>query len=286
MLRQDSGRSPSSALAASMPGAAKLHREALSMPLHLALRSMTSRNMLPHFKLALLWLALAVGAASLGGADARAQTKIRLGKAQAQNFAFLVADVGLAAGIFKQHGIDLEIANFGGDARLVQAMSADAIDVAFGGGPTIAFEVKGAPMLAIAALANRPDTIMLVVAKDGPVKTEEDLKGRTVSVSTTGSLTYWLAQELSRAHGWGADGIKIAPLGATTAQAAALKTNQIHGIVTASSTVFKLEEEGVGRILLRFSDRIKAFQVHVIYAGKTLIDGNPNAIRAFLAGWL
>src|ERR1700674_5048865 len=73
----------------------------------------------------------------------QAQTKLRLGKAQAQNFAFVVADVGVAAGIFKKHGIDLEIANFGGDARLVQAMSADAIDIAFGGGPTIAFEVKG-----------------------------------------------------------------------------------------------------------------------------------------------
>src|SRR5215470_442712 len=143
------------------------------MPPYVALDGEQCRNVRLACKPALLWLALTVGAVSLGGADARAQTKIRLGKAQAQNFAFLAADVGLAAGIFKRHGIDLEIANFGGDARLVQAMSADAIDVAFGGGPTIAFEVKGAPMLAIAALANRPDTIMLVVAKDGPVKSEE-----------------------------------------------------------------------------------------------------------------
>ncbi|HLK80494.1 MAG TPA: ABC transporter substrate-binding protein [Xanthobacteraceae bacterium] len=233
-------------------------------------------------KRAQLWLMLAIGAASLAAADARAQTKIRLGKAQAQNFAFLPADVGLAAGIFKRHGIDLEIANFGGDARLVQAMSADAIDVAFGGGPTIAFEVKGAPMLAVAALANRPATIMLVVAKDGPIKSEEDLRGRTVSVSTTGSLTYWLAQELSRSHGWGADGIKIAPLGTTTAQAAALKTRQVDGVVTETSTVLRLVEEGTGRILVRFGERIPEFHVHVIFARKALIERNPDALRNFL----
>ncbi len=233
-------------------------------------------------KRAQLWLMLAIGAASLAAADARAQTKIRLGKAQAQNFAFLPADVGLAAGIFKLHGIDLEIANFGGDARLVQAMSADAIDVAFGGGPTIAFEVKGAPMLAVAALANRPATIMLVVAKDGPIKSEEDLRGRTVSVSTTGSLTYWLAQELSRSHGWGADGIKIAPLGTTTAQAAALKTRQVDGVVTETSTVLRLVEEGTGRILVRFGERIPEFHVHVIFARKALIERNPDALRNFL----
>src|SRR5215831_16747333 len=242
------------------------------MPLCLALGSERSRNTRLRRKLALLWLALTVGAASLGGADALAQTKIRLGKAQAQNFAFLVADVGLAAGIFKRHGIDLEIANFGGDARLVQAMSADAIDVAFGGGPTMAFEVKGAPMLAIAALANRPDTIMLVVAKDGPIKSEEDLKGRTVSVSTTGSLTYWLAQELSRSHGWGADGIKIAPLGTTTAQAAALKT--------------RLVDEGTGRILVRFGERIPEFHVHVVFARKAVIERNPDALRNFVKAML
>lgn len=256
------------------------------MPLYLAFRRNGSRNMRHPGRLALLWLAIAVGAASLGASDAPAQTRIRLGKAQAQNFAFLAADVGVAAGIYKQHGIDLEIANFGGDARLVQAMSADAIDVAFGGGPTMAFEVKGAPMLAIAALANRPDTMMLVVAKDGPVKSEDDLKGRTVSVSTTGSLTYWLAQELSRSHGWGTDGIKIAPLGTTTAQAAALKTRQVDGVVTESSTVLRLVEEGTGRVLVRFGERIPEFHVHVVFARNAVIARNPDGLRNFVKAML
>ena len=219
------------------------------------------------------------------GQNAAAQVKLRVGKAQAQTFAFVPADVGVEAGIFKKHGLDVEISNFGGDAKLLQALSADAIDIAMGGGPTFAFIVKGAPMLAVGALADAPGTIMLVVAKDGPVKTEDDLKGRTVSVSTTGSLTYWLGQELSRSHGWGNDGIKIAPLGSTTAQAAALKTRQIDGVITETSTVFRLEEEGSGRILVRFGERIKDFHVHVIYASKALIDKNPEAARAYLAAW-
>jgi NitT/TauT family transport system substrate-binding protein len=217
------------------------------------------------------------------GVAAQADVAVRVGKAQAQNFAFLAADVGIATGIFKKHGIDLEIANFGGDARLVQAISANAIDFALGGGPTIAFEVKGAPMVAVAALADRPRTIMMVVAKDGPVRSEDDLKGRTVSVSTTGSLTYWLTQELSRSHGWGTNGIKIAPLGTTTAQAAALKTHQVDGVVTESSTVLRLVEEGSGRILVRFGDRIPDFHVHVVFARKAFAEANPQAVRNFLA---
>ena len=219
------------------------------------------------------------------GDQADAQVKIRVGKAQAQTFAFVPADVGVATGIFKKHGIDLEISSFGGDARLLQALTADAIDIALGGGPTFAFIVKGTPMLGVGAIADAPGTIMLVVLSDGPVRSENDLKGRTVSVSTTGSLTYWLGQELSRSHGWGNDGIKIVPLGTTTAQAAALKTRQIDGVITETSTVFRLVEEGVGRILVRFGSRIHDFHVHVIYASKALIDTNPEAIRAFLAGW-
>ena len=231
------------------------------------------------------WLGVALAMVALSPQFACAQSQVRLGKAQAQNFDFMAADIGIAAGIFKRHGIDLTIADFGGDARLVQAVTAGAIDIALGGGPTLAFEVKGAPMLAIAALADRPGTIMLVVARDGPVKTEDDLKGRTVSVSTAGSLTYWLAQELSRQHGWGAGGIKIAPLGSTIAQAAALKTHQVDGVVTETATVLRLVEEGTGRILVRFGDRIPAFHAHVILAGKNFLDSRPDLARAFLASW-
>jgi NitT/TauT family transport system substrate-binding protein len=233
---------------------------------------------------ALLFGALAAGSLFTAAA-AQAQTKIRVGKAQAQTFAFIPADVGAETGLFKQRGLDIEIASFAGDARLLQALAADGLDIALGGGPTLAFAAKGAPMLAVAALADAPGTIMVVVRRDGPVRTEDDLKGRTLSVSTAGSLTYWLAQQLSRSHGWGPDGIKIVTLGSSAAQAAALKTNQIDGIVTESSTVFRLEEEGTGRILLRFGDRIKDFHVHVIYASRRLIDSNPGAVRAFLAGW-
>ncbi len=229
--------------------------------------------------------AAAIAGTILAAGSACAQTTMRLGKAQANQFAFVPADVGVDTGIFKKHGIDLEISSFGGDAKMMQALTADSIDIALGGGPAFAVIVKGAPMKAVAALADAPNTIMLVVLKDGPVKTIDDLKGRAVSVSTTGSLTYWLTQQLSRSQGWGDDGIKITPLGTSETQIAALKTHQIDGVTTDSVTVYKLVETGSGRILVKFGDRIKDFHVHVIYASNKLIESNPEALKAFLAGW-
>ena len=63
------------------------------------------------------------------------------------------ADVGVRTGIFKKHGIDLEISSFGGDARVQQAMTADGIDIGLGSGPGLAFIVKGSPVKGIAAMA-------------------------------------------------------------------------------------------------------------------------------------
>jgi ABC-type nitrate/sulfonate/bicarbonate transport system substrate-binding protein len=234
-------------------------------------------------------MAGALAVAALAGvilADAAlAATTLRLGKAQANQFAFVPADIGVDTGIFKKRGIALEISAFGGDAKMIQALTADSIDVALGGGPAIATIVKGAPMKAVAALADAPNTIMLVVLKDGPIKTVDDLKGRIVSVSTAGSLTYWLTQQLSRAEGWGDEGVKITPLGSSEAQIAALKTRQIDGVTTDSVTVYKFVETGSGRILVKFGERIKDFHVHVIYASNNLIENQPDALKAFLAGW-
>src|SRR6202046_4624054 len=216
---------------------------------------------------------------------AGAQTTLRLGKAQANQFAFIPADVGVETGIFKKHGIDLDISAFAGDAKMVQALTANSLDMALGGSPSFSAIVKGAPMKAVAVFSGAPNIIMLTVLKDGPFKTVDDIKGHTVSVSGAGSLTFWLTQQLSRRLGWGDDGIKITPLGASEAQLAALMTHQIDGTTTDSVTVEKFVESGNGRILVKFGDFFPDFVSSCIYASTDLIDNKPDVLRAFLAGW-
>jgi ABC-type nitrate/sulfonate/bicarbonate transport system substrate-binding protein len=227
---------------------------------------------------------VAAGWLLLSGA-ARAQTTLRLGKAQANQFAFVPADVGVEEGFFKKHGLGIDIISFAGDAKMVQALTAGSLDIALGGCPSFAAIVKGAPMKAVAVFSDAPNIIMLVVLKDGPVKTVNDLKGRAVSVSGSGSLTYWLTQQLSRRLGWGEDGIKITPLGSSETQIAALVTNQIDGVTTDSVTVEKFVETGRGRIIVKYGDYFKDFVSSCIYASDDLIGKNPNALRAFLAAW-
>ena len=85
---------------------------------------------------------------------------------------------------------------------------------------------------------------------------------------------------------WGAWAIVIARLVRTQReQIAALKTNQVAGVTTDSVTVYKFMEEGGGRILVKFAERVKDFHVHIIYASDKLMKENPKALRDFLAAW-
>jgi ABC-type nitrate/sulfonate/bicarbonate transport system substrate-binding protein len=222
---------------------------------------------------------------ALAPSSALALTAVRVGQPQAGTFQFVPLQVGIDAGIFKAHGVDLQVIDFGGGPRVQQALTADSIDIAIGSGPELALEVKGAPEIAVAAMADAPYSVLLAVLKDSPITRPEDLKGKTVSVSSKGSLTYWLAQELSRQLGWGTDGFTIAPLGTTAAQTAALKTHQIDGMIVEANAGYRLEEDGTGRVLVQFGDRIKTFHIYVLYARRGFAEKEPEAVRAFLAGW-
>src|SRR6516164_10201243 len=228
--------------------------------------------------------AAALVAAILGLSPAAgAESQLRVGKAVPEAFSFVPLDVGIQKGFFKKRGLDIQSIAFVGDAKMQQAMAADSIDVALGSGPGMAFIAKGSPVKAIAAMAGPPLLLAIVVRPDGP-KTAADLKGKKVSVSTAGSLTYWLISETSQRQGWGPKGIEIAPMGALPGQIAALKRGDIDGAIMDIGNAFELEKRGEGRILVRFTD-IKDFHIHVIFATDRLIASRPQAVRGFLKGW-
>jgi NitT/TauT family transport system substrate-binding protein len=229
-------------------------------------------------------LLAAVLAGALTAAPAPAAETLRVAKAVPEAFSFTPLDIGIRKGLFAKNGVEVEASAFAGDAKLQQAMTANSIDMGIGSGPGMAFIVKGSPVKAVAAMAGPPLLLAIVVRPDG-AKSAAELMSRKISVSTAGSLTYWLVSETSRRQGWGPQGIDIQPMGAMSGQIAALKRGDIDGIVMDLSTAFDLENRGEGRILVRFGD-LQDFIVHVIYATDALIASRPDAIRGFLKGWL
>ena len=226
--------------------------------------------------------ALAMLASLCAILPAQAQT-IRVGKAVPEAFSFVPLDIGMRQGFFKKRGLDVESVAFAGDAKMQQAAAAGGVEFLLGSGPAMGFIAKGAPIQGIAAMAGPPLLLAIVVPPNG-AKTAADLKDKKISVSTAGSLTYFLVSETSRRQGWGPKGIDIKPMGAMPGQIAAMKRGDIDGLITDIGNALNLEKMGEGRILVRFLD-IKDFHIHVIFGTNKVLAENPKAASAFLEGW-
>jgi NitT/TauT family transport system substrate-binding protein len=216
---------------------------------------------------------------------ATAADKVRVGKSVSQPFAFAPIEIGTAEGIWAKHDLEVETTIFAGDAKLQQGLVAKSVDFGLGSGPAMGFLAKGVPAKAVGALANEPLSMGLIVGTSPAIKTPQDLKGTEIGVTTAGSLSDWLARELSRKLGFGSNGITPVALGAMTAMVAAMKRGQIDGVVLSSSQGYQLEKSGEARLLLEFGTYIKDFHTHVIFASDDMIQNKPDQVRRFLAGW-
>jgi len=230
----------------------------------------------------LLAAAVAAGAAL---AHAQAADKVRLGKAQGAAWTFLVADVGLEAGLFAKYGIEPEIIDLAGDAKVQQAFAAGSIDFGLGSGPGLAFAAKGSPAIGVAAFAGAPRNISATVLYDSPIKSVADLKGKRISVSTVGSLTDWLTKQMAIKEGWGADGVTTVALGAINAAVAALVAGQVDAVVLATEAGFQLEDRKAGRVLIGMDRYAPHFITHVVFAQKRLVSDDPGLVDRFLKGF-
>src|ERR1700733_2539532 len=108
--------------------ARRCHRNSLGYPKKRATRSARARG--GRFRMASLRYdfrtaivgALALGLAAPVSAAAAADMALTVGKANATSDAIIPVNVGDKLGIFKKHGLDLTITDFGGGGKMAQAM--------------------------------------------------------------------------------------------------------------------------------------------------------------------
>jgi NitT/TauT family transport system substrate-binding protein len=212
-----------------------------------------------------------------------AQTKLHVAKV-ANDFALMMPDFGSKLGIFKKHGLDIEVTLIT-QAKMVQAVVAGSIDVALASGATLAFAAKAAPLKGVAALSGPPSILVLVVRRDGSVSTIDQLRNRTAAVTNTGSLTDWAVSQIALRQKWNLSEIKRVSVGDTPARIAVLKTGAADAAVIDIAAALDLEERGEVKILVRFGDVINRFQNQVIYASDQIIQSKPEAVRSFLLAW-
>jgi len=211
---------------------------------------------------------------------------LRVGKSTLASFNYTLLEVGMQAGIFEKHGLTIESSAFGGGPRLIQGMTAGAIDIGLDGGTDMAMIVKGAPIKALAPLSGAPTEMVIAVRASGPIKTIADLKGRKIAITGAGTLTGWITRELVKQQGWADSDVTYVTSSNIAASHALLKTGEIDAITTEMSSTLENERRGDERMLLSFGDLVKDFHMQVVFATDKVIAEKPQAVRNFMAAWL
>jgi NitT/TauT family transport system substrate-binding protein len=140
------------------------------------------------------WQQNAVAALALAytASLALAQDTLKLAAGQRGNWDTSISEVGQRAGIFKKHGLVLEILWTQGAGETQQAVISGSADLGIAGGIMGALSAysKGAPVRIISAETTGASDLFWYVPANSPIKTLKDTDGKTIAYSTNGSSTH------------------------------------------------------------------------------------------------
>jgi NitT/TauT family transport system substrate-binding protein len=139
---------------------------------------------------ALLYAAVFAAATLVQTPSAVAQDKLKLAIGQRGNWDTAVSHIGEKAGIFRKHGIELDMTYTSGSGETLQPVISNSVDIglAIGTMGAISAYGKGAPVRVIGAEATGAADYWYAKADSG-IKTLKDTNGKTIAFSSRGSST-------------------------------------------------------------------------------------------------
>ena len=230
--------------------------------------------------LAALVLGLALGTAC-------AQDTIKIAAGQRGNWDTSISEVGQRAGIFKKHGLVLEILWTQGAGETQQAVVSGSADLGVAGGIMGALSLysKGAPIRIISAETTGASDLFWYVPATSPIKSLKDTEGKTIAYSTNGSSTHGIVSAFMKQYNLTA---KPTATGGPAATLTQVMSNQID--IGWSAPPFGLQQldEGKIRIIASGNDaaafkgqtvRVNITNTQTLATRKAVIDRYMKAYR-------
>ena len=234
---------------------------------------------------ALLALAFALSA----GAQAPEKKKITIAVGGKSLFYYLPLSIAERKGFFKDEGLEVDIPDFPGGAKALQALVGGSADVVSGAYEhTINMAAKHQPIKAV-VLEQKYSAIVLVMPKDkaASYKAGKGLKGLKVGVTAPGSSTNMFVNNLLVKAGLKPTDVSIIGVGAGAGAVAAMEKGEIDALANLDPVVTTLTSTGkfVAVVDTRTEQGMKdvyggEYMASVIYATDEYVRKNPNTIQA------
>lgn len=238
--------------------------------------------------------ALTLGAASLAVPALRAQSRLEKssiaiavgGKA---SFYYLPLTLAEQLGYFKAEGLEVEISDFSGGARALQAVVGGSADVVSGAYEhTINLQNKGQFFQGFVLQGRAPQIAMGVSTKTMPnYKSVADLKGKRIGVTAPGSSTNMMANLVLSRAGLKASDVSFIGVGTSAGALTALRSGQIDAISNIDPVMTMLEQKGDIRIISDTRTLKGTLEVFggpmpaaCLYAPMEFLQKNPNTAQA------
>lgn len=233
--------------------------------------------------------AIAAVAPALVRAQALEQPKVTIAVGGKNLFYYLPLTVAEQLGYFKSEGLEVNIVDFAGGAKALQAVVGGSADVVSGAFEhTIAMQAKGQAMRAFVLQGRAPQIVLAVSNKTMPdFKSLADLKGKKIGVTAPGSSTNIVVNYLLAKAGLKPSDVSIIGVGAASGAVAAMRAGQIDAISNLDPVITLLERSKDIRVVSDTRQVAEADKVFggpmpagCLYAPVGFIDKHPNTAQA------
>src|SRR3954468_21801292 len=233
--------------------------------------------------------ALVAAAALAAAAQAPEKKKLTIAVGGKTLFYYLPLTVAERKGFFKDEGLEVEIPDFPGGARALQALVGGSADLVSGAYEhTINMAAKKQPIKAV-VLQARFSSIVLLLPKDKAAKYRggKDLKGMKVGVTAPGSSTNMFVNNLLAKDGLKPTDIAAVGVGAGAGAVAAMEKGELDAMSNLDPVITQLESTGkyVAVADSRTEKGMKDiyggdYMASVIYTTDEFVRKNPNTVQA------
>jgi NitT/TauT family transport system substrate-binding protein len=197
-----------------------------------------------------------------------------------------IAELGQRGGIFKKHGLDLDILYTTAGPESIQAMIAGSIDISVASGVSAAIGTfgKGAPIRIISSeMTGAPDLYWFVPA-DSAIHTIADMNDKTVAFSAVGSSSHGSLLALIAQYHLTA---KPTPTGNIASTITQTMTKQVDVGFGAAPFGLDLVESGKARIIATGNDvsTLRTRAVRVNLTGASTLQKRPDVLVRFMQAY-
>jgi NitT/TauT family transport system substrate-binding protein len=221
------------------------------------------------------------------GDAAVAQDALKVAVPQRGAWDTAIPELGQRAGIFKKHGLTLEILYTQGGPESIQAVVSRSMDIGTGVGVSAAVGAfaKGAPIRVIGSeMIGSPDLFWYVLPAS-PIRKIEDLNGKTIGFSQVGSSSNAALLELLKQYKLDAKPVALGGMQATFTQT---MTGQVDVGWAAAPFALDAVADGKIRIVARGTDvaALKERTARVNVTNLTVLEQRRDALGRFMRGYL